>query len=153
MRGHFGIGIEHTKTHHNVGTLWRSANILGASFVFTIGRRYRQQSSDTLKTWRHLPLYHYPTLDQLSLPFASMLIGIEMTEDALSLESFCHPEQCVYLLGAEDYGLSKEALGRCHRIVRIPGDRSLNVAAAGTVVLYDRIAKDQRQATVGRTGS
>ena len=37
---YFEIGIFHTKTEQNVGTLWRSAFQLGAAGVFTIGKRY-----------------------------------------------------------------------------------------------------------------
>jgi tRNA (guanosine-2'-O-)-methyltransferase len=44
MRGYYGIGIENVKTAENVGTLWRSAYILGASFIFTIGKRYKKQA-------------------------------------------------------------------------------------------------------------
>ena len=40
MRGYFGIGIENIKTEANIGTLMRSSYAMGASFVFTIGRRY-----------------------------------------------------------------------------------------------------------------
>lgn len=56
-RGFYGIGIVGSKTPINVGTLWRSAGILGASFIFTAGRRYPQQASDTIKAWRHTPFF------------------------------------------------------------------------------------------------
>ncbi len=143
MRGFCGIGIENGKTVHNLGTLWRSADILGASFVFTVGRRYRRQPSDTLKSWRHMPLYHYETLADFyaHLPYDCRLIGLELDERATAIGAFRHPERCIYLLGAEDNGLSREARDRCHSLLQLPGDRSLNVASAGTVVLYDRIAK------------
>lgn len=56
-RGYFGIGVYHPKNVINIGTLWRSANCFGADFLFTIGHRYKHQGSDTLKTYRHIPLY------------------------------------------------------------------------------------------------
>lgn len=142
MRGYFAIGIEHTKTEINVGTLWRTAGIFEAAFVFTVGKRYRQQSSDTRKTWRHTPLFHFETLDDLMrhLPFESRLVGVEMEENAEDLALYEHPERAIYLLGAEDVGLSKEALSCCHDLVRLPGTHSLNVSVAGSIVLYDRIA-------------
>jgi len=31
--------------------------------------------------------------------------------------------------------------GYCHQVVRLPGERSLNVAVAGSIVIYDRITK------------
>jgi len=138
-----GIGIEHGKTVANLGTLWRSAEILGASFIFTIGHRYRKQTSDTLQSWRRLPLYTYANFADFYkyLPYSCMLVGVEMDDRATALEAFKHPDRCVYLLGAEDNGLTREARDRCHKLVRLPGACSLNVAACGTVVLYDRLAK------------
>ncbi len=146
MRGFFGIGIEHTKTEANVGTLWRSADLLGAAFIFTIGRRYRRQASDTMKTSRRIPMWHFETLDGLVLPIDCPLVGVELDDRATPIETFTHPERCVYLLGAEDHGLTKAAIARCHRLVKLPGRASMNVAAAGTVVLYDRQAKLARSA-------
>ncbi len=148
MSDFFAIGIEHTKTHHNVGTLWRSADLFGASFLFTVGARYRRQSSDTMKSWRTIPLFHFESINDLHahFPFDCMLVGIELDERAVPIEDFAHPKRCAYLLGAEDHGLTKEALGRVHKLVRLPGRRSMNVAAAGTVVLYDRSTKARRAA-------
>lgn len=144
MRGYFGIGIENCKTEHNVGTLWRSAQNLGAAFIFTIGNRYKCQPSDTTKAWRSIPLFRYATFDDFyaNLPHDCQLVGVEFPhEKAKPLPQFCHPERCVYLLGAEDHGLTARALERCHRVVHIPSTMCLNVAAAGSIVMYDRGVK------------
>lgn len=140
MKGYFGIGVEHTKTAANIGTLWRSAHLLGASFIFTIGQRYKHQASDTSKAWRHIPLYEYATFDDFyaSLPHGCRVIGIELDPKATPLARFVHPERCVYLLGAEDHGLSKKAQEKCHGMVVLPGEFSMNVAVAGSIVMYDR---------------
>jgi tRNA G18 (ribose-2'-O)-methylase SpoU len=144
MRGFFAIGIYHTKTESNVGGLWRSASAFGAAFVFTIGRRYRPQATDTPKTPLHTPLLHFVDVEDLAthLPHGAPLIGVEQAPRARSLPGYGHPERACYLLGAEDHGLPPEVLTRCHSVVEIPGvARCLNVASAGTVVLYDRAMK------------
>lgn len=143
-RGYFGIGIEHTKVEQNIGTLWRSAHILGASFIFTIGKRYLKQSSDTSKAWQHVPLYHYVTFNNFydAMPKSCQLIGIEQDLAARPLHTFLHPERCIYLLGAEDHGLTQKALAHCHKMVILPGDYSMNVATAGSLVMYDRWVKN-----------
>jgi tRNA G18 (ribose-2'-O)-methylase SpoU len=141
MRGYFGIGIEHIKSEVNLGTLWRSAYSLGAAFTFTIGRRYTPQCSDTCKSWRHLPHMDYLTIDNLAIPRDCRLVGIEITEGAIPLVSFQHPERCIYLLGAEDHGITESARKRCHEIVYIPSRICLNVSVAGSIVMYDRLAK------------
>ena len=146
MRGYFGIGIENTKTESNIGTLWRSAAILGAGFIFTIGRRYKKQASDTVSAWKHIPLYEYPDFDTFynSMPKNCMLIGIELDQKAIPVADFMHPERCIYLLGAEDNGLSKQAILSCHKLVILPGKYCMNVAVAGSIVMYDRIIKSAR---------
>lgn len=144
MRGYFGIGIYHTKTPVNIGTLWRSATNLGAAFVFTIGRRYKHQSSDTTKTPKHRPLFHYEDFAdfQQHRPSDCQLVCIENNGSRCMLPDFVHPERAIYLLGAEDHGIPAEILERAQAVVEIPCDIGcFNVAAAGAIALYDRRAK------------
>lgn len=145
MRGYFGIGIQNTKTEQNIGTLWRSAQLLGASFIFTIHKRYKKQSTDTMKAFRHIPLYNYESFDEFykAIPYGCLLIGVELHETAQPISKFSHPQQAIYLLGAEDHGLTNEAIERCHKLIQLPGDRSMNVSVAGSIVMYDRISKSK----------
>lgn len=154
MRGYYAIGIWHPKTETNVGTMWRSAFSFGAAFVFTVGRRYREQSSDTCSTPKQVPLFHYRDVDDLleHLPKGCPLVAIEcgaalaaagLPNKARTLDRFTHPERACYLLGAEDHGLPAGTLKRAHHVVEIPfGSRCLNVASAGTIVCYDRVQKE-----------
>lgn len=154
-RGYFAIGVEHSKTHYNIGTLWRTANLLDAAFLFTVGRRYTQQCTDTMSTPRHIPLFNFATLDDLwiHIPYDCMVIGVELDARSVPLHCFSHPPRAIYLLGAEDHGLTKEALTRCHHIVQLPGRASMNVAVAGSIVLYDRWQKRVRQEAVERVAA
>ena len=140
MRGYFGIGVYQPKTEMNIGTLWRSAQIFGASFIFTIGQRYKHQSSDTLKTPRHIPLFTYKSFEEFyeMLPYNSQLIGIEQDSRSVDLANFSNPQQAVYLLGAEDNGLPPKVMGRCKSVVHISTPMCLNVAVAGSIVLFHR---------------
>jgi tRNA G18 (ribose-2'-O)-methylase SpoU len=139
-RGYFGIGIQCCKTAVNYGTLYRTANLLGTSFLFLIGKRFSRQSSDTMASWRHIPLMQYDTFDDFykNLPYDCQLIGVELSDDATPLETFEHPQRACYLLGAEDHGLTTEAVRRCHRLIVLRGEHSMNVAVAGSIVLYHR---------------
>ena len=138
--GYCPIGVYHPKKAVNVGTLWRSAHALGAAGIFTIGRRYDRQASDTTAAFRHVPLTHYATVDDLRdhLPFGCPLIGVETTGDVPSA-AYAHPERACYLLGSEDHGLPPDVLAACHAVLRLPGAYCLNVAVAGSLVLYDRM--------------
>ncbi|WP_298473701.1 RNA methyltransferase [uncultured Maribacter sp.] len=136
----FGIGIQNGKTPENLGVLWRTAQNLGASFIFTIGKRYANQACDTHNAIKSLPYYHYKNFKAFfeHLPKGVRIVGIEKTDKAESLETFSHPKRCVYLLGAEDNGLTLEAIERSHFLVQFNSQYSLNVAVAGSIVLYDR---------------
>jgi tRNA G18 (ribose-2'-O)-methylase SpoU len=141
MRGYFEIGVYRPKTETNIGTLWRSAYQLGAAGIFTIGRRYVRQSSDTTVAWRHVPLRQYETFGDFAsaIPLGCEIVGVEMGGKPLA--DFAHPERAVYLLGAEDTGLPPEILAQCNRLVSLESVNtpSFNVAVAGSVVAYSRV--------------
>jgi tRNA G18 (ribose-2'-O)-methylase SpoU len=144
-RGYFGIGIYAPKREINIGTLWRSAQIFGASFIFTIGRRYEKQSSDTTKADRHIPLYNYKTFTEFNRlrPNAAPLIAIEQNKNSKDIKDFIHPERAVYLLGAEDYGIPPKILNKCQEVIHISTPLCLNVAVAGSIVMFDRQNKKE----------
>lgn len=143
----FGIGIQNGKTPENLGVLWRSAQNLGASFIFTIGNRYAKQACDTHNAVKAMPYFHYETFDDFfnNLPKGARIVGVELTDDAQDLETFEHPRRCVYLLGAEDHGLTKEAIEKSHFLVKFKSELSLNVSVAGSIVMYDRQLLKNRQ--------
>ena len=136
----FGIGILNGKTPENLGVLWRSAQNLGASFIFTIGNRYAKQACDTHNAVKSMPYFHYENFEAFykNLPKGARLVGVELTDEAQSLETFNHPRRCVYLLGAEDHGLSNAAIEKSHFLVKFKSQLSLNVSVAGSIVMYDR---------------
>jgi len=143
IQGYYAIGVFNPKTDHNIGTLWRSAYILGASYIFTVGKRYKKQTSDVTRTWARIPYFHYDTLEDLTnnIPYDCLLVGVELTDDAQFLHDFEHPKRAIYLLGSEDQGLPDPILERCNAIVKLPGNSSLNVAVTGSIVCHDRAAK------------
>ncbi|MFC4992111.1 RNA methyltransferase [Rubritalea tangerina] len=141
--GFYGIGVLYSQDAYNVGTLWRSAYILGASFIFTIDHKYKKQSSDVTKSWSKIPLFHYSSFEDFKnhLPFSTKLIGVELTDQATELKDFAHPQRAVYLLGAENTGIPPEIINECHDLISLPGAFSLNVAVTGSIVAHDRHAK------------
>lgn len=145
--GYFGIGIVNGKCEANIGTLWRSANIFGAQFIFTIGKRYpKRQQTDTMQTPKHIPLFEYETWEDFkkNVPRDCEVIAVELDKKSKPLYKANHPERAIYLLGAEDKGIPSEILMECKRIIQLPGDFCLNVSVAGSIVMYDRITKLSR---------
>ena len=152
--GYFGIGVVGGKNEQNNGTLWRSAWQLGASFTFTVGARYEKTSADTTKTWTSLPAYDYPDFNAFaqSSPFSARWVAVEMGGTPLS--EFQHPDRAVYLLGSEDNGLPSSVLKACKHHVSLPVSEipgrtaSFNVAVTGSIILFDRLEKAKRKASL-----
>lgn len=144
-RGFFAVGVYHPKTEANIGSLYRTAYLYGAAYVFTVGRRYATQASDTPKTSRHIPLFHFDTIEDAikHLPHSTPMVGVELDERSELLPEFKHPDRAAYLLGAEDGGIPPKVLDLCHHVIQIPSvqPQSMNVAVAGSLVIYDRYVK------------
>jgi tRNA G18 (ribose-2'-O)-methylase SpoU len=142
------MGIWHANKSENVGTLFRSSYAFSANYIYTIGRKYDKQASDTPNSNLQIPYFHFvDSKDFLShVPKHARIVCIEIDDNAYSLPNFCHPEQAVYLLGSECGGLPREILEKS-LIVQIPSRICLNVATAGSIVLYDRRAKNERKSS------
>ncbi len=145
--GYFGIGIWQPKFEENLGMLFRSAHAFGADFVFTIGNRYKRDYVNTTKFERHIPLYFYEDFADFKahLPNGAQTIGIELTDQAVPLETFKHPKQAVYLLGGEDRTLPPEITDQLDTVCKFNTPICTNVAVAGSVTLYDRHAKAKHE--------
>ena len=141
MRGYFGIGVEGVSKAMNVGSLFRTAHAFGAAFVFTVAAAYPRKvggHADTSDTPGHVPFYEFPDIDSMLLPEGCVLIGVELTDEAVELPSFYHPQTAAYVLGPERGSLSPELTARCHSVVKIPTRFSVNLGIAGAIVMYDR---------------
>lgn len=144
-KGFFGIGIENVRSTKNIGTIWRSAHIMGADFIFVIGESYKRMRTDTMASYRQIPLFYFETFQDFyrSMPMESKLIGVELDEKSIPITSFNHPKRALYLMGSEFYGLTDEAKNHCDKIIQLPGLLSLNVSVAASVVIYDRLMKKE----------
>lgn len=157
-RGYFGIGVWKPKNGVNVGTLWRSAQCMGAAFIFTIQERFHPkarehivssdpalaQQTDTMAAWKHVPYLTFESVEKLVRAFPLCnLIGVERSSFSVPLTGYAHSERAIYLLGAEDGGIPRTILEQCKRVVEIPSTRCLNVAVAGSIVIYDRYLKQE----------
>jgi tRNA G18 (ribose-2'-O)-methylase SpoU len=140
-RGYFAIGAERTSKALNLGNIMRSAHGFGAAFTFTIGANYQamEARADTSKGQWHLPHYNWATLEELRMPHACKLVGVELVEEAVDLPHFQHPLRAAYVLGPEKGSLSPPLLARCDRVVKIPTRFCVSVAIAAAIVMYDRI--------------
>lgn len=140
-RGYFGVGVEEISKPMNLGALMRTAQAFGASFFFTINSTISMRvarNADTSGAQKNLPLYKFPSVEDMLLPKGCALVGVELLDDAVDLPAFRHPHAAAYVLGRERGSLSPALLKRCAHVVKIPTRFCLNVGLAGALTLYDR---------------
>lgn len=140
-RGYYGVAIFEPKFADNIGTVMRNAMNFDADFIATIGKRYKKEATDTTDTTKHIPLFHYATLDEFkaSINKNCPLVAVEVGAKT-SLITFVHPERAVYLFGGEDRSLDLNISSPDYS-VSIPTNHCMNLAVTTAVVMYDRLAK------------
>lgn len=141
MRGFVGIGVYAPKTQKNIETLIRSAKCFDADFVFSIGTRFRT-TNYSKKMERSIPVFLFKDLEQFqfSIPYNSNIVCVEITDKARKIETYIPQERTVYLLGPEDGDIPEDFMfGK--QVIKIPTIHCLNVAVAGSIVLYNHVIK------------
>lgn len=141
LRGYFGVGVEGISKAMNLGAVMRTAHAFGASFVFTVNAHPRVadiRKSDTSNTFDHVPYYAWDRVEEMALPKGCRLVGVELTNDAVDLPTFRHPQAAAYVLGPEKGDLSEAMLERCAFVVKIPTRFCVNVGLAAALTMYDR---------------
>lgn len=141
-----GVGICNNKLEDNQGILFRTATLLGnVDFLFTLGNRYKYPRSDTVRSFKQLPCWHFEDIRDLEqhLPNACNMVAVDIHPKSQMLNIFNHPRRAIYLFGAEDNGIPKEWISRCRYKVQIPSQTqiSMNLSSAGSILLWDRFLK------------
>lgn len=143
----FAIAAWETTKEHNVGTLVRTAHAAAASEVILLGEReWNVQAAKTSDL--------YTEIVQLDADIESFrahlkargwnLVAVELSEGSVNLFDAVYPERPCFLLGAELDGVPQELLDDAELIVQIPQwglVPCLNLAVAGSIVVYDHLHK------------
>ncbi len=129
-----------------MGSLVRTAHAAAAREVFLTGERdwnaYAARTAELFTRVLHLPderaLLSHLRSDGYSV------VAVELDPRAVTLFEATYPSRPCFVLGAELGGLSPEFLDEADLIVQIPQwglVPSLNLAVAGSIVIYDHLAK------------
>tara|TARA_R100001086_G_scaffold249569_1_gene189759 strand:+ start:910 stop:1359 length:450 start_codon:yes stop_codon:yes gene_type:complete len=140
MRGFAGIGLDNPKCNNNVGSVLRACANFDASFLAIRGKRYGHACTDTMKAYKHLPLFNVENLKDI-IPRDCVPVAVDLIEGAIPLTEYQHPERTFYIFGAEDATLGERITSFCRDVVYIPTYKCMNLAATVNVVLYDRMMK------------
>jgi tRNA(Leu) C34 or U34 (ribose-2'-O)-methylase TrmL len=148
------IGLVRPKTRANIGSALRAAGCFGASLVVLEAPRafadVAGSPTDTMKAHRRIPaVFAGDVFD--GHPVGAVPVAVDIVEDAESLITFNHPKRAFYIFGPEDGTLGARHLTRCKHRVFVPTAGCMNLAATVNVVLYDRLAKQQRAALAAQS--
>lgn len=131
----------------NISSLVRNSNAFNARRVDLLGRRHWDRRG-SVGTHHYTPVTHRDNPDEYYARLreeGASIVAVDNIEGAINLPDFTWPEGLVAVVfGQEDIGVSNLALENADYVVQIPqrgSVRSLNVASAGAVVLYDYACK------------
>lgn len=135
----------------NVGTIWRTADALGADGLILVGNCADPYSPKVVRSSMgacfRLPVYETDAdglcalLERSGIP----LSATALREDTVSLEQ-AGLSRAAVIIGSEGSGVSPELLSRSVQTIKIPmRDRceSLNAAAAAAIVLWEMARRDE----------
>ena len=151
QRGFACIALDSPKDGVNVGHALRAALGFTARMVI-LGNKdesinVRKLSTDPGRAYRHIPVLEVSDIFA-AFPKDCVPVAVELTDDAVDLTTFVHPERACYIFGPENGSVSPEILAKCTHVVKIPTLMSLNLGMTVNIVMYDRLAKITRKSTL-----
>lgn len=141
------IILENPKFPRNVSAIVRLASCFGIKQVWYTGKRMDEQLYSMARLPREERMKGYNDVELIGYdkPLDFLKDGIpvvvELVDGATPLTYFEHPENAVYIFGAEDGGVSKALRMMAHHFVIIPSHHCLNLATAVSSVLTHRITQ------------
>ena len=152
----FAIAAWEISKEHNVGTLVRTAHAAAATEVILTGER-----EWNIPAARTADLYtEIVHLDDDVAAFRAHLrsrgwnlVAVELAEGSVNIFDAVYPERPCFLLGAELGGVPQELIQEADLVVQIPQwglVPCLNLAVAGSLVVYDYLAKRHRSGDLSR---
>ena len=144
-----------TTKEHNVGSLVRTAHAVAADEVVLVGdREWNVEAARTAELYTTVT--QVADLEAFRAHLAARrwnLVAVELDDRAVNLFEAEYPDRPCFLLGTEIGGVPEPLLAEATIVVRIPQwglVPSLNLAVAGSIVLYDYLAKLHRMDRLGR---
>ncbi len=140
-RHDFHVAIENWEHDLNIGTVVRNANAFLAAGVHIVGKK-RWNRRGAMVTDRYQHVTHHPTIEDLLAWAASEnlpVIGIDNLPGCVPLETTDLPKRCVFLLGQEGPGLSKQARQAVTKVCSIAqygSTRSRNAGVASGIAMH-----------------
>lgn len=119
----------------------RAAHCYGAGLLILEAPRFVNAASNVTQAQRHIPMIVGKIEDVR--PYDCEMVVVEITDGAIPLPKFTHPQRALYVFGPEDGSVPDRIIRKAQHVVSIPTAYCMNLAATANVVLYDRMVKLQ----------
>ena len=137
----FHVAVENWQHDFNIGTVVRNANAFNAAAVHIIGKK-RWNRRGAMVTDRYMHVHHHEdvkTFVAWAQEQGLALLGIDIVEGALPIETYRMPEACVLVFGQEGPGISSDLQQACDAVLQITqfgSTRSVNVGVASGIAMH-----------------
>ncbi len=145
--GRLALILDGLGTPANVGGIIRSAAAYRIEQVWlagpTPGPDHGGVARTALGTDRYIEFVSTSTtVEAIAAAQANgyLVVGIELTDDAVALHTLDLPSDVCLVVGHEDHGIGKLAIAACDRVAYLPQlgkVGSLNVATATAIAIYE----------------
>lgn len=131
----------------NIAQVVRSANAFNAAGVYICGNR-KWNKRGAVGTYHYTDVTHWEFIQEAIGQLKDCgyrIVAAEITSEAVALEKYIWEEKTALIVGEEGRGLSEIALKLVDDVVYIPmlgTVRSLNVAGATQIIMYDYMVKN-----------
>ena len=142
----YGI-LDHVRSAHNVGSMFRTADGANAAGLFLCGYTptppHRHLAKTALGAVDVVPWRHCVTVSEAideARGVGARILGVELTAASVPLFGFGIEFPVALVMGNEVDGLSAETLAQCDAVVHLPMHglkNSLNVSVAFGITLYE----------------
>ncbi len=146
-----------TTKEHNVGTLVRTAHAAAAEEVVLVGEReWNIEAAKTAELYTEVTILPDEKAFLEHVEYKRYdLVAVELSPHSVSLFEARYPKRPCFLLGTEVGGLPESLLAAAALTVEIPQwglVPCLNLAVAGSIVVYDYLGKLARAGELDRPG-
>jgi len=144
----FIVALENISGDFNKSSAIRNMNAFLGLEVWIIGKR-KYDRRGTVGTHHYEHIKYFDTWGQaLSTGYTNSyeIVAFDNVDGAKSLHEYLWPENVIMMFGEEQRGLSNEALALADEILYIPmrgSVRSLNVATASGIAMYDYVFRNE----------
>jgi len=136
----FVLLLHNIEKSTNLGQMIRTANALGTTEICVVGKKkfssYGNKKTQSTTKFRHF--YKFVDARDYYQQEEYDVVGVEITEQSLSINEHTFTKSTVFVLGNEGIGINDNALALCDYCVYIPQfgtGASLNVNVASGIVL------------------